>query len=387
MAVPISYSIRSLWTRRLTTILTAGGMALVVFVFATILMLAEGLEKTLVQTGSPDNLLVLRKGATSEVDSAIELDRAAVAESLPGIAIDDLGRPLLAKEVVVLITMDKRRGGSSNVTVRGIGRQSLALRPQVKIVRGRMPRFGVHEMLVGQSLVRRFEGLDVGGTLSGTLEDWRVVGVMDAGNTAFNSEIWADAEQVMQAFRREAYSLVIFRLQEDAPLNEVRAIVENDPRLTLQARIESNFYQEQSEMMSSFLRVLGITLTVIFSLGAVIGAMITMYSAVANRTAEIGTLRALGFRRRAILLSFLAESLFLGFAGGCVGLFFASFMQFITISTLNFQSFSELAFRFTLTPVIMTQSLAFALVMGFIGGVLPAFRASRMQIVDALRTG
>ena len=387
MAVPLSYSIRSLWTRRLTTVLTAGGMALVVFVFATILMLAEGLEQTLVQTGSPDNLLILRKGATGEVDSAIELDRAAVVESLPGIAVDDLGRPLLAKEVVVLITMDKRRGGSSNVTVRGIGRQSLALRPQVKIVRGRMPRFGVHEMLVGQSLVRRFEGLDVGGTLSGTLEDWRVVGVMDAGNTAFNSEIWADAEQVMQAFRREAYSLVIFRLQEDAPLNEVRAIVENDPRLTLQARIESNFYQEQSEMMSSFLRVLGITLTVIFSLGAVIGAMITMYSAVANRTAEIGTLRALGFRRRAILLSFLAESLFLGFAGGCVGLFFASFMQFITISTLNFQSFSELAFRFTLTPVIMTQSLAFALVMGFIGGVLPAFRASRMQIVDALRTG
>jgi putative ABC transport system permease protein len=386
MAVPLSYSIRSLWTRRLTTVLTAGGMALVVFVFATILMLAEGLEQTLVQTGSPDNLLILRKGATGEVDSAIELDRAAVVESLPGIAVDDLGRPLLAKEVVVLITMDKRGGGSSNVTVRGIGRQSLALRPQVDIVRGRMPRFGVHEMLVGQSLVRRFEGLDVGGNLSGTLADWRVVGIMDAGSTAFNSEIWADAEQVMQAFRREAYSLVIFRLQEDAPLNEVRAIVENDPRLTLQARIESNFYQEQSEMMARFLRMLGITLTVIFSLGAVIGAMITMYSAVANRTAEIGTLRALGFRRRAILLSFLAESLFLGFAGGCVGLFFASFMQFITISTLNFQSFSELAFRFTLTPVILTQSLAFALVMGFIGGVLPAFRASRMQIVDALRT-
>ncbi len=386
MAVPLSYSIRSLWTRRLTTVLTAGGMALVVFVFATILMLAEGLEKTLVQTGSPDNLLILRKGATGEVDSAIELDRAAVVESLPGIAVDDLGRPLLAKEVVVLITMDKKGGGSSNVTVRGIGRQSIALRPQVDIVRGRMPRFGVHEMLVGQSLLRRFEGLDIGGTLSGTLEDWRVVGVMDAGSTAFNSEIWADAEQVMQAFRREAYSLVIFRLQEDAPLNEVGAIVENDPRLTLQARIESNFYQEQSEMMASFLRVLGITLTVIFSLGAVIGAMITMYSAVANRTAEIGTLRALGFRRRAILLSFLAESLFLGLLGGCVGLFFASFMQFITISTLNFQSFSELAFRFTLTPVILAQSLAFALVMGFIGGVLPAFRASRMQIVDALRT-
>lgn len=386
MAVPLSYSIRSLLTRRLTTVLTAGGMALVVFVFAAVLMLAEGLEKTLVQTGSSDNLLILRKGATSEVDSAIELDRAAAIESLPGIAADDLGRPLLAKEVVVLITMDKKGGGSSNVTVRGIDRQSLALRPQVNIVRGRMPRFGVREMLVGQSLVRRFQGLDIGSTLSGTLEDWRVVGVMDAGNTAFNSEIWADAEQVMQSFRREAYSLVIFRLEEDAPLDEIATIVENDPRLILQAMIESNFYREQSEMMARFLWVLGITLTVIFSLGAVIGAMITMYSAVANRTGEIGTLRALGFRRRAILLSFLAESLFLGLAGGCAGLFFASFMQFITISTLNFQSFSELAFRFTLTPVILIQSLVFALVMGFIGGVLPAFRASRMQIVDALRT-
>ncbi|MGI6397788.1 MAG: ABC transporter permease [Desulfomonilia bacterium] len=336
----------------------------------------------------PDNLLILRKGATGEVDSAIELDRAAAVESLPGIAADDLGRPLLAKEVVVLITMDKRGGGSSNVTVRGIGRQSLALRPQVDIVRGRMPRFGVREMLVGQSLVRRFRGAGCRRQLCPAR--WQTGGwwvIMDAGSTAFNSEIWADAEQVMQAFRREAYSLVIFRLQEDAPSRtRSAAIVENDPRLTLQARIESNFYREQSEMMARFLRVLGITLTVIFSLGAVIGAMITMYSAVANRTAEIGTLRALGFRRRAILLSFLAESLFLGLAGGCAGLFFASFMQFITISTLNFQSFSELAFRFTLTPVILTQSLAFALVMGFIGGVLPAFRASRMQIVDALRT-
>ena len=342
-------------------------MALVVFVFAAVLMLAEGLEKTLVQTGSSDNLLILRKGATSEVDSAIELDRAAAIESLPGIAADDLGRPLLAKEVVVLITMDKKGGGSSNVTVRGIDRQSLALRPQVNIVRAGCP--GSASADAGRAEPgERFQDLDIGSTLSGTLEDWRVVGVMDAGNTAFNSEIWADAEQVMQSFRREAYSLVIFRFEEDAPLDEIATIVENDPRLTLQAMIESNFYREQSEMMARFLRVLGITLTVIFSLGAVIGAMITMYSAVANRTGEIGTLRALGFRRRTILLSFLAESLFLGLTGGCAGLFFASFMQFITISTLNFQSFSELAFRFTLTPVILIQSLVFALVMGFIGG-------------------
>lgn len=386
MAVPISYSIRSLWTRRLTTVLTAGGMALVVYVFAAVLMLAEGLRQTLVQTGSPDNLVILRKGATSEVSSAIEPEKAAVLESLPGIAVDEGGETLLAREVVVLIALDKRGGGSSNVTIRGIGRESLALRPQVRIVQGRMPRFGVHEMVVGESLVRRFRGMGIGGTLPGALKDWRIVGVMDAGNTAFNSEIWADAEQVMQAFRREAYSIVIFRLQHGFPLHRVSAIVENDPRLTLQAKIETVFYLEQSEAMARFLRILGITLTVIFSLGAVIGAMITMYSAVANRTREIGTLRALGFRRRAILLSFLAESLFLGLAGGCIGIFFASFMQLITISTLNFQSFSELAFKFTLTPAIFGQSLAFALLMGFIGGVLPAFRASRMNIVEALRT-
>ncbi len=386
MAVPISYSIRSLWTRRLTTVLTAGGMALVVFVFAAVLMLAEGLRQTLVQTGSPDNLVILRKGATSEVSSAIEPEKAAVLESLPGIAVDEGGETLLAREVVVLIALDKRGGGSSNVTIRGIGRESLALRPQVRIVQGRMPRFGVHEMVVGESLVRRFRGMGIGGTLPGALKDWRIVGVMDAGNTAFNSEIWANAEQVMQAFRREAYSIVIFRLQDGFPLHRVSAIVENDPRLTLQAKIETVFYLEQSEAMARFLRILGITLTVIFSLGAVIGAMITMYSAVANRTREIGTLRALGFRRRAILLSFLAESLFLGLAGGCIGIFFASFMQLITISTLNFQSFSELAFKFTLTPAIFGQSLAFALLMGFIGGVLPAFRASRMNIVEALRT-
>lgn len=386
MAVPISYSIRSLWTRRLTTVLTAGGMALVVFVFAAVLMLAEGLRQTLVQTGSPDNLVILRKGATSEVSSAIEPEKAAVLEPLPGIAVDEGGETLLAREVVVLIALDKRGGGSSNVTIRGIGRESLALRPQVRIVQGRMPRFGVHEMVVGESLVRRFRGMGIGGTLPGALKDWRIVGVMDAGNTAFNSEIWANAEQVMQAFRREAYSIVIFRLQDGFPLHRVSAIVENDPRLTLQAKIETVFYLEQSEAMARFLRILGITLTVIFSLGAVIGAMITMYSAVANRTREIGTMRALGFRRRAILLSFLAESLFLGLAGGCIGIFFASFMQLITISTLNFQSFSELAFKFTLTPAIFGQSLAFALLMGFIGGVLPAFRASRMNIVEALRT-
>lgn len=386
MVIPLSYSFRSLWTRRLTTFLTAMGMALVVFVFADVLMLAAGLQKTLVQTGSYDNVVCLRKGATSEVDSGIEKDKATVLETLPHIATDDKGELLLAKEVVILITLPKQQGGSSNVTIRGIGRKSLDLRHQARLVQGRMPNFGVPEMVVGSSLVKRFEGLTIGSTLSGNLKNWRIVGIMEAGNTAFSSEIWADADQVMQAFRRPVYSVVIFKLSDADFFDRVRALIENDPRLTLQAKPEVRFYLEQSEMMAKFLKVLGITLTVIFSLGAVLGAMITMYAAVANRTREIGTLRALGFQRKAILLSFLIESLLLGFIGGCIGLFFSAFMQLITISTVNFQTFSELAFKFTLTPAIVIESMSFALAMGLSGGIMPALRASGMNIVESLRT-
>jgi ABC-type antimicrobial peptide transport system permease subunit len=211
------------------------------------------------------------------------------------------------------------------------------------------------------------------------------VGIFDAGNTGFSSEIWGDVDQVMQAFRRPIFSSLIFKLKTPDAFDAAKLFIENDPRLKLEARRENKYYLDQSEMMAKFLRILGTSLTIIFSIGAIIGAMITMYSAVANRTAEIGTLRALGFRRRNILLAFLTESLFLGFIGGSVGLFFASFMQFMTISTVNFQTFSELAFRFTLTPGIIVQSMVFSLIMGLVGGVLPAFRASRLKIVDALR--
>ena len=385
MAVPLSYNLRNLWTRRLTTFLTASGMALVVFVFAAIGMLAEGLQKTLVQTGSPDNVVVLRKGANGEVDSGVERNQAAVVQTSPDIASDGKGEPIMARETVILITLPKKLGGTSNVTIRGIGGHSLALRPQVEIVQGRMPRFGVPEMVVGQSLARRFSGLQVGDTLCCGLRNWRIVGIMDAGNTAFSSEIWADADQVMQSFRRPVYSSLIFKLADPGRFDSVKTFIEGDPRLTLQAKRETQFYLDQSEMMAMFLRILGVSLTVIFSLGAMIGAMITMYAAVANRTAEIGTLRALGFRRRAILASFLMESLFLGFIGGCAGLILASFMQLLTFSTVNFQTFSELAFRFALTPSIVAQSLSFSLIMGLVGGFLPAVRASRMNIVEALR--
>jgi hypothetical protein len=387
MAILFSYSLRNLWTRRLTTVLTASGMALVVFVFAATLMLAEGFRKTLVETGSFDNVLVIRKASASEVQSGVDRVQASVVESQPEIAAGADGNPLAAKEIVVLISLPKRSTRKpSNVVIRGVSAASLPLRPQVRLVAGRMPRAGSSEVVAGQSVAERFTGGGLGETLRFGMRDWSVVGVFDAGATGYSSEIWGDADQLMQAFRRPVYSSVLFRLRSPAEFDRVKNRIESDPRLTLEAKRETQYYRDQSEVMATFLRIMGITLTSIFSVGAVIGAMITMYAAVANRTAEIGTLRALGFRRRSILTAFLLESLLLGLAGGLTGLLFASFMQLLTISTVNWQTFSELAFTFTLTPKIALQSLLFSLIMGFVGGVLPAARAGRMNIVEALRT-
>ena len=389
MTVPFSYSFRNLWKRRLTTILTVSGMALVVFVFAAVLMMAAGLQKTLVETGSPDNVVVVRKAASSEVMSSMERKSAAIVEMLPQVAMGQDGQPLMAKECVVLIALRKKgeeqASSHSNVVVRGIQTQSLPLRPQVKLTAGRMLRMGSSEVVVGNSIAKGFQGVGLQQTLTWGMRTWTVVGIFDAGNTGFASEIWGDVDQVMQAFRRPVYSSLIFKLNHPDAFEAAKTAIETDPRFTLEARRETKYYRDQSEMMAKFLRILGLSLTIIFSIGAIIGAMITMYSAVSNRTAEIGTLRALGFRRRNILLAFLTESLLLGFIGGFLGLFFASFMQFMTISTVNFQTFSELAFKFTLTPGIILESMFFALAMGLIGGVLPALRASRMKIVDALR--
>ena len=388
MKIPFSYSFRNLWTRRLTTILTASGMALVVFVFAAILMLARGLEKTLVETGSYDNVIVIRKGSGTEVQSGIERNQASIIETEPSIAIGKDGKRLLAKEVVVLITMPKRGSTQqSNVTIRGVSEESLLLRPQIKLIRGRMPGSGSTEIITGESITKRFQGGDIGETLHFGMRDWTVVGVFDAGSTGFSSEIWGDADQLMQAFRRPVYSSVLFRLRDSGEFGTLKDRIEKDPRLTVEAKRETKYYAEQSEMMAKFLRILGISLTVIFSLGAMIGGMITMYAAVANRVGEIGTMRALGFPRESILGTFLMESLLLGFLGGLAGLFFASFLQLFTVSTVNFQTFSELAFSFSLSPEIIMNSIVFSLIMGLMGGVLPAFRASRMNIVESLRKG
>ncbi|WP_035065068.1 ABC transporter permease [Nitratidesulfovibrio termitidis] len=389
MASLLSYSLRNMLARRLTTVLTVGGMALVVFVFAAMLMLSEGLRTTLVLTGSPDNVVLLRQGAKSEMESAVDRDQAPLVESLPQVARAADGGPLAARELVVLITLNKRGTTKpSNVVIRGIGPHSLELRPQVRLKEGRMPRFGTSEIIAGESIARRFSGTGIGESLRFGLRDWTVVGIFEAGATGFSSEVWGDVDQLMAAFRRSSYSVVVARMNErdgQAGLDGLRAGLTADPRLQLEGKRETRFYEEQSEMMAKFLGVLGTMLPAIFSLGAIIGAMITMHAAVASRVREIGTLRAIGFQRRDILRAFLLESLLLGGSGGAVGLLLASTLQFVTISTMNFQTFSELAFSFTLSPRIAVWSLLFGTGMGCLGGILPAIKASRLVIVDALR--
>jgi putative ABC transport system permease protein len=385
-AIPIAYSVRNLWTRRLTTALTAGGMALVVFVFAAVLMLDAGLRSALVATGQPDNILVTRRASGTEIQSGIERNQAAIVETQPEIAIGPGGARMVSKETVVLIAQPKRDTGvATNITVRGLGEVGPQLRPQVRIVDGRMFRRGSTEIVVGASIAERFDGTGIGERLRFGGREWTVVGVFDGAGSGFDSEVWGDGEQMMQSFRRNAYSTVVARLADPASFDALKARLEADPRLTLDVKRERRFYEEQSEVLSNFIRILGLTLSVIFSVGAMIGAMITMYASVANRTAEIGSLRALGFRRGAILVAFLVEAVSLALLGWAVGLAAAMLMTLVRISTMNWQSFAELAFSFTLTPSIVAQSFAFALAMGLAGGVLPAVRAARLRIVDALR--
>ena len=386
MKIPFSYVFRNLWTRKLTTALTAGGMALVAFVFAAVLMLDAGLKQTMVGTGSLDNVVFIRKAAETEIQSGVSRNEASLLETLPQVARDIDGRPMLSKESVVLISLTKRgQDRGSNIVTRGLPPMGLTLRQQVRIERGRMFRPGSSEIVVGRSVFEEFEGVAIGQSLRFAQRDWLVVGMFDGGKSAFDSEVWGDSEQLMQSFRRTSYSSVLARIADPSAYETLKAAVNADIRLTVEGKREQLFYEDQSRALSTFITILGTVLSVIFSLGAMIGAAITMYSAVATRTGEIGTLRALGFRRPAVLAAFLLESLLLALVGGLAGLVCASFLQAITVSTLNFQSFSQLAFSFTLTPAVVIKTLLFSLLMGFVGGFLPAMQASRLKIVDALR--
>ena len=386
--IPFSYTWRSLWTRRLTTTLTLAGIALVVFVFAAVLMMAYGVEKTMVETGGEDNVIALRRSASSELLSQIDREGANIIKTYPEVAVAPNGKALVSTEVLVIINLNKKESNDlGNVSVRGISPEALFIRSQVKLTDGRMFEFGTHEIIVGTSLATRFQGCEIGNQIGFGGDQWTIVGIFEADGSAFESEFWGDVEQFMPAFGRPVFSSATLRLASHDQLDALKERLEKDPRTQyIELKRERKFYEEQSQAMSSFIRILGIIVTVIFSIGAVIGAVITMYAAVSNRTVEIGTLRSLGFRRRSILTAFLVESIILSIVGGAAGVALASLMSFVRISTVNFGTFSELAFGFDMSPSIVLGSMVFSIAMGVFGGFFPAVRAARLDILAALRS-
>ena len=390
--VPVVYNIRSLGVRRWTTGVTALGLTLVVFVFTTVLMLATGVRETLKATGSPENAKIIRKGSQTEVQSGLLPEHLRLLSSAPEVALGQDGKPLASAELVVIIFAVRENGAGdedgTNLNVRGVGPTALELH-KPHALQGRMFTPGTSEVVIGKALVGRFKGMRLGSQVRFARRDWTVVGVMDQGGSAYDSEVWGDVDQFMDAFaRRPAFSSVTMRLKDKAAFETLRTRVESDPMLsTLEVKPEIDYWAAQSEQTSMFVEFIGLFVVIIFSFGASIGAMITMYAQVAARTREIGTLRALGFRRRAVLVSFVAESVILALLAGIVGCAAASLMQLASFTTMNFQTFSEMSFKFHMSVPVVIASMVFALIMGFAGGLLPAMRAARMPIVRATRGG
>jgi ABC-type antimicrobial peptide transport system permease subunit len=389
MKLPFKYVINNFRSRKTTTAITVIGIAMVVFVFAAVLMLAYGIEKTLASTGGDDNVMILRKAASGEISSIIPGETGNIIQSLPNISRSIDGNPVLSKEPVVIINLEIETGGFSNISVRGVSTQIQELRPQVKIIEGRMFNPSLRELIVGSSIADRFPQARINQTIKFAGNNWTVVGVFSTDGSGFDSEIWGNGIQMLDAFNRgSSVSTMTVKLDDISNFETFKQNFEDDRRLNqFEPKKEKQFFAEQSEQMSDFIRILGIFITVIFSIGATVGAMITMYTAVANRTVEIGTLRSLGFKRRSILSAFLIESMIIAISGAFLGLIIASFLQFFTISTMNFQSFSELSFSFALSPSIIVSCFIFAIIMGIFGGFLPSVRASRLKIVEALRSG
>ena len=387
MQLLIRYSFKNIFTKKLTSLLTVFGFGLVVFVFSAVLMLSNGLEQTLIDTGADDNVVIIRKGSQTEVQSIIYRDMANDIKSDPSIALDKDGKQFITAEILVLINQPKRENDKpSNIAVRGVSEMSKTLRPEFKIISGRMWTPGTSEIIAGTKVSEGFQGCGVGETVKFGQRDWTVVGTFETGGSGFESELWGDVDQMMDAFGRPVYSSLTYKIKNVDTFDETKKRLESDPRLTVDVDMEKEYYRKQSTLMTTFISILGITISIIFSLGAIVGAMITMYGSVANRTIEIGTLRALGFRRKVILITFLFESLMISFIGGSLGILSAFILNSFEFSTTNWATFSELAFSFKMSSDIIVSSYIFALTMGMIGGFLPAVRASRLRIINALRS-
>lgn len=385
MRIFFSYNLRHLLARRTTNLLTIAGISMVVFIFVGVLMLAHGVEHTLVNTGSEDNVLVLRKGAISELGSGLYREQTAIMQTFPDIAQQG-DHPLFSPEIVVLINLEKKgTGAAANVTLRGGSAESFRVRPQVRIVKGRMWRPGSNEVVTGKQVAQRFRNAELGQTLRFGRQTWTVVGTFEAGGSGFESETWGDADRFMDAFGRTYYSSAILRLRNPSLFPALQTYVDQDPRLQVSVKPEIAYYESRSSGLVNFIRTLGLILTGLFSAGASLGAMITMYGAVANRTTEIGTLRAMGFTRTRIFSLFVFESILIGLAGSALGIALASLLQFTSLSTINFATMSELAYGFVLTHSIATWGVLFGVIMATLGGLLPAIRAMRTNIPHALK--
>jgi putative ABC transport system permease protein len=386
MGLITNYNLRSMIVRKGTAAMTAGGIAMVVSVFVMTLAIAQGFKATLVASGSPDNAIVLRKGATAETVSAVLRSDVPIIESLPQVARGADGRALSSPELVTIIALPRQTDNQpANVPVRGVGLRAFEVRDTLKVVEGRRFTQGTSEVNVGRLALGRFKGLKVGDDLKFGSSTWQVVGVFTADDAAFESEVWGDVDVMMPAFQRNGYQSITVKLADRSMFDSFKASVEGDPRLYLQPKRELEYYAEQSQAMTTVIRVFGTFVTLILSIGAMFGAMNTMYAAVAYRTREIGTLRALGFSGYRIVTAFMAESIALALIGGVIGCLLALPVHGLSTGTTNFASFTEVAFKFRITPTLMAGGLVFSAVMGAVGGLLPAIHAARIPVARALR--
>lgn len=384
------YSLRNLWARRVTTLLTLSGLGLVVFVFVAILMLAYGLERTMGRTGDPANAILLSKGALSEIESSLSREQAGVLAVQPEIVALADSQAGAVREVALQLTLRKQdRGSLASLSVRGTSPAAFAVRPRLRMVQGRVWQSGTTEVIVGTQVATQFPEARLSETLRFGRREWTVVGIFEAEGSGFDSEVWGDAEQLRATFHRTAFSSMTLRLADPEALPAFKARLERDPRFKVSVKREPEYYEGKAEGLARLIRVTGLFLTVMFSVGAILGATMTISASVAHRTTEIGTLRTLGFTRSHILQAFLLESILLGLAGGVLGIAGAALLNHVTISTANLETGAELAFGFHLTLEMVGEGLLFAAGMGILGGLVPAVRAARLEIVQALgeRTG
>jgi putative ABC transport system permease protein len=382
--VPVQYNARSLLVRKITTLATAFGIALVVFVFAGALMLAEGVNRAFATAGRPDTVVIVRKGSDAELSSTIGNEYLALFRG--PVQVSQAGG--LIGEIVVVVIADHQDGsGSSNVLVRGTPRDGIAFRPEFQIVSGRAPKPGTNEVVVGAAIAGRLKGLSEGHSIDlRRNRPLNVVGVFTTAGSSYESEVWGDLDYIRNSLGRDAVvSSTRVRLNSPADFDVYRATIENDKRFSMKVMRESDYFEKQSEGTAGFLKTAGVIMAILFSFAAMLGAAITMNGAVSHRGREIGTLRALGFSRRAILTSFLIEAIVLAVIGGVIGSALVLLMSFVKFPIINFQTFSEIVISFRAAPAVFVKALVFSGVMGLIGGLIPAIRASRVSPIEAMR--